>query len=512
MDLSSRISESRSLRRSRDPRDESVGRMDRYSSRDTERSHYRDDYRRRHRDDHDYRRPREYRERSPRDDERPKRRRYDDHDYYSSRQSSRRKSVSPPASRSRNLQSIERELEQLRDVKPINEWVRQNSQWDIKPPGYELVTADQAKMSGLFPLPGAPRTANSDPEKLLEFARSAAGSIMAPPPPLQPGASRQARRLVVSNLPSDFDINTFKPFIEDLFISTTYHKPETRHFSNAYFCKEDNYAILELSKPEDATFLWGLHTAQYAPDISITFNRIKNYIVPQITHETANQRSLDFTQNEVLDSKDKVYFTNFPSNLNEQSVIELFKPFGELLSFQLIKNVADESSKGFGFCEYSDPENTGKAIQNLDGMEFNDKKISVGFSCVGLNQKIPESNVGMVALTELAKSEPRIQATPVLQIHNVVTENEATDPRECEEIQEAVGTQLSQFGKILDIKIPQQKGFSDTPSLGIGKVYVRFADIESAEAAMQEMRGFKFDDRTIVLAFYGEDCYKANAW
>ncbi|EPY49432.1 U2AF large subunit [Schizosaccharomyces cryophilus OY26] len=512
MDLSSRISESRSSRRGRDSRDENGGRMDRYSSRDIERSYYRDDHRRRHREDHDYRRNREYRERSPRDDERSKRRRYDDHEYHSSRYSSRRRSVSPSSSRSRTLQSIERELEQLRDVKPINEWVRQNSQWDIKPPGYELVTADQAKMSGLFPLPGAPRTATTDPEKLLEFARSAAGSIMAPPPPLQPGASRQARRLVVSNLPSDFDINTFKPFIEDLFISTTYHKPETSHFSNVFFSKEDNSAILELSKPEDATFLWGLHTAQYAPDILISFNRIKNYIVPQIMPETANQRSLDFTQNEVLDSKDKIYFTNFPSNLSEQNVIELFKPFGELLSFQLIKNVADESSKGFGFCEYRNSEDAGKAIQNLDGMEFNDKKIKVGFSCVGLNQKIPESNVGMVALTELAKVDPKVQATRVLQIHNVVTENEAADPRDCEEIQEAVSTQFSRFGKILDIKIPQRKGLSDTPSIGIGKVYVRFADIKSAEAAIQEMRGCKFDDRTIVLAFYGEDCYKANAW
>ena len=38
----------------------------------------------------------------------------------------------------------------LTDVVPITERRRRLTQWDIKPPGYENVTAEQAKLSGEY--------------------------------------------------------------------------------------------------------------------------------------------------------------------------------------------------------------------------------------------------------------------------------------------------------------------------------------------------------------------------
>jgi hypothetical protein len=43
----------------------------------------------------------------------------------------------------------------LTDVVSVLERERPLTQWDIKPPGYENVSAEQAKLSGKFPLPGA---------------------------------------------------------------------------------------------------------------------------------------------------------------------------------------------------------------------------------------------------------------------------------------------------------------------------------------------------------------------
>ncbi len=40
----------------------------------------------------------------------------------------------------------------LTDVVPVLERKRRLTQWDIKPPGYENVTAEQAKLSGKFAL------------------------------------------------------------------------------------------------------------------------------------------------------------------------------------------------------------------------------------------------------------------------------------------------------------------------------------------------------------------------
>ena len=42
----------------------------------------------------------------------------------------------------------------LTDIVPITERKRRLTQWDIKPPGYENVTAEQAKLSGEAPLIG----------------------------------------------------------------------------------------------------------------------------------------------------------------------------------------------------------------------------------------------------------------------------------------------------------------------------------------------------------------------
>ena len=77
---------------------------------------------------------------------------------------------------------------------------RRLTQWDIKPPGYENVTAEQAKLSGMFPLPGAPRQQVMDPSKLQSLMNASGGG--AEKSALKPSSSRQAKRLVVSNLPA----------------------------------------------------------------------------------------------------------------------------------------------------------------------------------------------------------------------------------------------------------------------------------------------------------------------
>lgn len=56
----------------------------------------------------------------------------------------RKKSASPPPKKKEPTPD-------LTDVQPITERKRRLTQWDIKPPGYENVTAEQAKLSGKPP-------------------------------------------------------------------------------------------------------------------------------------------------------------------------------------------------------------------------------------------------------------------------------------------------------------------------------------------------------------------------
>lgn len=54
----------------------------------------------------------------------------------------RKKSTSPPPKKKEPTPD-------LTDVVPVTEMRRRLTQWDIKPPGYENVTAEQAKLSGM---------------------------------------------------------------------------------------------------------------------------------------------------------------------------------------------------------------------------------------------------------------------------------------------------------------------------------------------------------------------------
>ena len=66
-----------------------------------------------------------------------------DRDEFAMQQQGRKKSASPPPKKKEPTPD-------LTDVAPITERKRRLPQWDIKPPGYENVTAEQAKLSGMF--------------------------------------------------------------------------------------------------------------------------------------------------------------------------------------------------------------------------------------------------------------------------------------------------------------------------------------------------------------------------
>ncbi|KAI7685106.1 hypothetical protein KC322_g13170, partial [Hortaea werneckii] len=130
----------------RDRRDRDWDRGDR--RRDARRD---DDDRRRDRRDRDLfddrRRPRDDRDR--RGDNRDRDTGRDRDDMRQLERQARAKSGTPPPRKPKEP------TPDLTEVVPVLQRKRRLTQWDIKPPGYENVTAEQAKLSGMFPLPGA---------------------------------------------------------------------------------------------------------------------------------------------------------------------------------------------------------------------------------------------------------------------------------------------------------------------------------------------------------------------
>lgn len=262
------------------------------------------------------------------------------------RQQQRNKSKSPPPKKKEPTPD-------LTDTIPILERKRRLTQWDIKPPGYENVTAEQAKLSGMFPLPGAPRQQPMDPSRLQAFINQPAGSVSASA--LKPSNARQSKRLFAYNIPpstSDSDVAEFF----NLQLNGLNVVSGVDPCISAQVSREGNYALLEFKSSEDATVALALdgismtgedvqtNGAANGGSSGLSIQRPKDYIAPPAVAEDS-----DFMEgvlsSTVKDTANKISITHIPAYLTDEQVTELLTSFGELKAFILVKDTGTEQSR-----------------------------------------------------------------------------------------------------------------------------------------------------------------------
>lgn len=230
---------------------------------------------------------------------------------------------------------------------------RRMTQWDIKPSGYDGITAEQAKLSGMFPLPGAPRAAPMDPSKLAAFVSPTTGT--ASTSGLQPLNSKQAKRLFIYNLPDNVTSEEIVEFF-NLQLNGLNVVSGINPCLSAQIANNHEYALIEFKTAEDATVALamdgiGMRSAQEgSPDTAgLSIRRPKDYITPS-ADETA--MLVDGISSVVNDSPYKLSITNIPTYVEEDQVRELVETFGALRAFVLVKDTSTDqhrvSSCAFG--------------------------------------------------------------------------------------------------------------------------------------------------------------------
>ncbi|KAL3424796.1 U2 snRNP auxilliary factor [Phlyctema vagabunda] len=425
----------------------------------------------------------------------------------------RKKSASPPPKKKEPTPD-------LTDVVSVLDRKRRLTQWDIKPPGYENVTAEQAKLSGMFPLPGAPRQQPMDPSKLQAFMAQPSGSVTNAA--LKPSNSRQSKRLVIHNLPPTATEESIAGFFNlQLNGLNVIEGPDP--CISAQISKDTSFALLEFKAASDATVALALNGismedndhgpkgngASNGSVAGLSIARPKDYIVPAVTDETPYEPGV--ISSVVVDTQNKISVSNIPLYLTEEQVTELLVSFGDLKAFALVKDSSTDESRGIAFCEYVDPAATDIAVEGLNGMELGDKHLKVQRASIG-NTQVSGLEMSVNAMSMLAGTTSQgLEEGRVLQLLNMVTPEELIDNEDYEEICEDVKEECEKYGKVLDMKVPRPSGGS-RQSTGVGKIFVKFDGPESAGKALRALAGRKFADRTVVVTYFSEENFEVSAW
>ncbi|KAL8734175.1 MAG: hypothetical protein Q9166_001660 [cf. Caloplaca sp. 2 TL-2023] len=417
----------------------------------------------------------------------------------------RKKSASPPPKKKEPTPD-------LTDIAPITERKRRLTQWDIKPPGYENVTAEQAKLSGMFPLPGAPRQQPMDPSRLQAFINQPSGSTGNAA--LRPSNARQSKRLFVHNLPSTATDEAIVNFF-NLQLNGLNVVEGTDPCISAQISQDRSFALCEFKSPAETTVALALDGISMEDSDSMEYTngnpntksqglsvrRPKDYIVPSNLEETEDQEGV--VSPVVPDTPNKISVTNLLPNLSEEQVTELLVAFGQLKAFILVKDRSTEESRGIAFCEYADPAVTDIAVEGLNGMELGDKHLKVQRASIGVTQAAG-LEMGVNAMSMLAgTTSTDLDEGRVLQLLNMVTAEELIDNEDYQEICEDVKEECDKYGEVLEMKIPRPSGGS-RQSNGVGKIFVKYDNADSARKALQSLAGRKFADRTVVTTYFSE--------
>jgi len=369
---------------------------------------------------------------------------------------------------------------------------RKYQYWDVAPNGYEHLTPSQYK---------AMQAAGQLPTPVLGLTPTA--TIAAQYPMAGGYFTRQARRLYIGGVPfgatEDAMMEFFNQQMHMAGLATGPGNPVLAVQINL----DKNFAFLEIRSVDEASSALAFDGINFMGQ-SLKIRRPSDY------KPLPNQQGGDI-MGLVEDSPHKVFIGGLPNYLQEEQVREILQSFGQLKAFNLVKDTATNLSKGYAFCEYADPQITDTAIAGLNGMQLGDKKLivqraSVGKPTDGGGARVnPDARVTL-QVPGLHAVQGQNNATEILCLMNMITEEELLDDEEFEDIMEDVKEECAKFGPVKSVEIPRPRAGQEVT--GVGKVFVEFTNLEGCNKAMNALSGRKFASRVVLTSFYDPELYQ----
>ena len=214
----------------------------------------------------------------------------------------------------------------------------------------------------------------------------------------------------------------------------------------------------------------------------------------------------------------KIFIGGLPAFISDEQVIELLQTFGELKSFNLVKD-ANGLSRGFAFCEYLKPELTDLACEGLHGLEMAEKKLIVqrasvgGVSMPNVDGALPGAGMGrpILPIEILGPNglKPPVP-THVVLLLNCVKPEDILDDAHYDEIYDDIKLECETFGEVEKLVMPRPHEDDDIYVPGLKKVFVKFKDVNCARIAQLALAGRKYNGNTVLSTYYDDQKFDAD--
>ncbi|CAG6021600.1 unnamed protein product [Menidia menidia] len=163
-----------------------------------------------------------------------------------------------------------------------------------------------------------------------------------------------------------------------------------------------------------------------------------------------------------------IFIKNMDDSIDNKALYDTFSAFGNILSCKVVCD--EKGSKGYGFVHFETQEAANRAIETMNGMLLNDRKVFVGHF---KSRKEREVEFG----------------TKAMKFTNVYIKNFGEDYTD-EKLKEV----FSAFGKTLSVRVMKdEKG----RSRGFG--FVNYAHHGDAQKAVEEMNGKEINGKVIYV-------------
>lgn len=165
-----------------------------------------------------------------------------------------------------------------------------------------------------------------------------------------------------------------------------------------------------------------------------------------------------------------VFIKNLDKTIDNKAMYDTFSAFGNILSCKVATDMSNGESKGYGFVHFETEEAALNAIQKVNGMLLNGKKVYVG-------RFVPRKDREM----ELGEKARKFTNVYIKNINDDYDEGRLTE-------------MFQKYGKINSVKV--MKG-EDGKSKGFG--FVSFESPEEALTACDDLNGSDLEGKTVFV-------------